>query len=371
MRAFDFRQFEASSESRLVSGWALILRSLQKAMDGPRPSLAVLVSIWLLSIVAPTVLRMMLQPLLGDTLWYATYYPAVLIVTLISGGRAGLIVIAVSAVVANYLFVPPKYDPGFSSRDIVGVVVYGVAAGTIVFAGALLRQAVSELRGGQEREHFLNRELQHRVKNSLAVVNGLAFQAVKTSSTASEFYDKFGDRLKALSRAHDLMANSDWRQCDMPALASSALEPFNSTGVIHLVGPVCVLRVESCVPLMLCLHELATNALKYGALSVEKGRVTLTWLLVPREHLWDLEISWAETEGPPVLKPESPGLGSRLLRQQPGLEAVKVSYLSGGVVCEIRVQDVGRASPAPRARAHGSAFQSRATVLTQAAEPKL
>ena len=327
-----------------------MLNTLQNAISrGPRSAPAIAMT-WILAVAIPTALRLMLQPVLGDTMRYATFYPAVMIVTLLLGARGGLTAIVASAFIGDYLFVPPRFAVTFSATDMMGMIVFAFAAGVILLAAALLRQALVELRLGQERERTLNRELQHRVKNNLAVVYGLAFQTAKTTTQASDFYAKFGDRLKALSNAHDLLADSQWSQCQMEALALSAVEPFNGAGAIHVAGPPCVLPNSCCVPLMLCLHELATNAVKHGALSADHGRVSLTWGLVSRGEALDLEARWAESDGPPVSPPSRRGLGSRLLTPQPGVEAVKLNYAADGLVCDLTIRDVTRAASAPAPR---------------------
>lgn len=140
-------------------------------------------------------------------------------------------------------------------------------------------------------------------------------------------------RLAALAEAHNVLSSGNWEECRLPDLPQAALSRFQQLGAIALVGPSCVIPPASCVPLVLALHELGTNAIKYGALSVSSGRVSLSWTVAAGSVV----LRWEETGGPVVVPPTRRGLGSRLLTKQTGLDAVTLDYRPEGVVCETRI----------------------------------
>lgn len=264
---------------------------------------------------------------------FLTFFPAVLVASLFLGWGWGLLVTVASAAVANFFFVEPRFAWALRDTDIVGMLAFFVSASLLVFTAAALRGTVKEIDENGRREAALNAELQHRVKNNLTVVQGLARQTAKSATTPDEFYQAFLGRLSALGEAHDVLSSGKWEQCHLPELPQAALRPFQEQGATTLAGPACAIPAASCVPLVLALHELGTNAIKYGALSVSSGRASLTWTVEDRSIL----LRWQETGGPPVQRPTRKGLGSRLLATQAGLDAVSLDYRREGLVCEIRI----------------------------------
>lgn len=299
-------------------------------------------------LVAPTLVRWALQPLLGEALWFATYYPAVLVATLALGWRLGLVALAASAVLADFFFIPPQLSFGTDKIQFAAVVVFILSGGIIVLTAALLRQAVRQLNQAAETQRALNRELQHRVNNNLTVVQALAAQGVRSNPEPTAFYEAFRGRLVALSEAQGVLSSGDWQVCTFPDLPEAALRPFLMGDRVCLEGPPWSVSPEACVPLVLALHELGTNAAKYGALSAPGGRVLVRWAVEERGAGEDVVIQWSESGGPPVKAPMRRGLGSRLLRAQPGIEAVDLEYAADGVRCRIVVKGAGHGANAGR-----------------------
>ena len=289
-------------------------------------------------LAAPTLARWALQPVLGQSLWFATYYPAVLVATLALGWRSGLAALAAAAVLANFFFIPPQMTFGLGKLQLAAVIVFLMSGGIIVATAALLRDALHRLNLAAESQGALNRELQHRVNNNLAVVQALAAQGVRSTPEPGEFYDAFRARLIALSEAQQVLSSGDWRACEFPALPEAALRPFMIGDRVRLEGPAVSVTPDAGVPLVLALHELATNAAKYGALSAPGGQVVLRWSVEPGDAGEDVVLQWTETGGPPVAAPTRRGLGSRLLRRQAGIEAVEVDYAPEGVRCRLVVR---------------------------------
>jgi two-component sensor histidine kinase len=265
---------------------------------------------------------------------FLTFFPAVLLASLFLGWRWGAAVALASGGAANFFFVAPEFSWALGDAALISTLAFLFSAALMLLTTAALRSAVTEINQKAEREAALNAELQHRVKNNLAVIQGLARQTVKSASDPSAFYDAFLGRLVALGEAHNVLSAGKWEECQLPDLPQAALRPFQERGATLLSGPTCTVPPESCVPLALALHELATNAVKYGALSVSSGEVSLAWAIEDGK----LALRWEETGGPEVRPPTRRGLGSRLLAKQTGLESVTLDFRRPGLVCEIIVK---------------------------------
>jgi len=196
---------------------------------------------------------------------------------------------------------------------------------------------ITEHKLWEQRQHLLLRELTHRVKNTLAVVQSIANQTLRHSRTREDFVDRFSGRLAALSAAHGLLVQSDWKGADFDALAQAQIEPYTleNAARVHLEGPPIALSAGLATPFGLVLHELAANAAKYGALSREDGRVDLHWSVAPQDGERVLSVVWREMNGPPPKRNIKPGFGSMLIDQ--GVPGAKVRREFGkkGFVCTI------------------------------------
>jgi two-component sensor histidine kinase len=299
--------------------------------------------LWMAAAVAiPTGVKALLGPGVSGALPFATYYPAVLGATLFLGWRAATVTTLLSAWLVNRLFITPRFSLASSPSDFATVLLFLATAGTVIAVAEALRRTLIQLDSAARRETGLNAELQHRVKNNLAVVQALALQTARTAPDAERFYPAFVGRLNALAQAHDILTAGLWETCEMPELALTALGPFRNQGQIKIAGPALVLPTASCVPLVLALHELGTNAVKYGALSTAEGGVNVTWSLSPDGRM---ALRWEEFGGPTVTPPTHNGVGSKLLFKQAELASVALEFRSSGVVCDIAVDG---ARPPPR-----------------------
>ena len=188
-----------------------------------------------------------------------------------------------------------------------------------------------------ETQQILVLELQHRVRNSLAVVRSLSVQTGRFAVDVPDFLHRFDGRLTALAHAHGLLTSSAESSVDLVDLVQAVLQPFRSQhGVaFHIEGQHVAIGSTSATNLSLAFHELATNAMKYGALSRAEGRVHLGWRL--EDGL--VNLSWRESGGPPARPPVRKGFGSRLLSQTLGHEAdgeVRLAYDPEGFSCVMR-----------------------------------
>jgi two-component sensor histidine kinase len=171
-------------------------------------------------------------------------------------------------------------------------------------------------RAEEERELLLG-ELDHRVKNLFAVVRALASQ-FRDDRSAAEERRVFLDRLDALMRSHSLALADDWRSVDLAALARAALAAYRAEdggGGVVIRGAPLALSARAGQSLSLVFNELATNAVKYGALSTPAGRVELAWTVEDAEAGRRVRLSWTESGGPPVHAPERASFGTRLIER--------------------------------------------------------
>ncbi len=191
----------------------------------------------------------------------------------------------------------------------------------------------------EEANRLLQRELNHRVKNILSMVQALSYSLLRTQDSVKGFGQAFTHRLQALSRAHDLLSSSDWRGAGLADLLDRTLEPYSgSERRVTIQGPLVTLQPNSAIALHLMFHELATNAAKYGAASNDKGCIYVTWKLQRAAGEDWVEVEWREEDGPPVTEPEKHGFGSQLIyqsAQQIG-GVSRIEYPRSGVVCALR-----------------------------------
>jgi len=197
---------------------------------------------------------------------------------------------------------------------------------------------VTERRRAEQRQLLLINELNHRVKNTLAIVQSIAAQTLRSAPDVTSARNAFEARLLALAAAHDLLTAESWRGARLTDVAASAMAPFEITHrpQISRSGPPVWLTAPRALALSLALHELATNAAKYGALSHPEGRVLIRWKVVDGGNLL---LSWIEEGGPPVTPPTRAGFGTRLLQRNLIHELqgeTAVTYAPEGVRCEIR-----------------------------------
>jgi PAS domain S-box-containing protein len=176
---------------------------------------------------------------------------------------------------------------------------------------------VTERKLSEEHVRFVMTELSHRTKNLMAVVQAIAWQTAQRAATLADFDENFTQRLEALARSHDLLVKRKWQGVVLEDLVWAQLEPFLDRSKNRIVarGPALLLMPEAAQDLGLALHELATNASKYGALSVPTGKIEIGWMVAgdmgagPKHFL----MTWRETGGPVITPPIRKGFGSTVI----------------------------------------------------------
>ena len=200
---------------------------------------------------------------------------------------------------------------------------------------------VTERRKAEDHKSLLVAELDHRVKNVLACVAAIAQCSRECSGSAEEFLDMLNRRINSLANTHALLSRSRWQGVSLGELVRSELAFCAKDMSAHIEGPELVLAAEATQPVAMVLHELATNAAKYGALSNGHGRVLARWRLSSRGLTGGtLVIEWKETGGPAVVAPAASGYGTSVIRDLIPYElggAVDYDFAPDGVCCKLEI----------------------------------
>lgn len=199
-----------------------------------------------------------------------------------------------------------------------------------------------ERRRAEERTRLLVAELSHRVKNTLATVVAIAQQTFQRADSIDDFRSAFMGRIEALAEAHGLLFRANWNDLDMKHVMESALRPFRRGDgqSVRLDGVPVPLPPTQALTINLIVHELATNAAKYGALSREGGHVTVRWRVEGEDGVRRMLFQWVEEGGPPVRPPQRKGFGSTLIERSVTYEFdgdAALEFLPDGVVCRLSI----------------------------------
>ncbi len=197
-------------------------------------------------------------------------------------------------------------------------------------------QDITERKRAEEHLKMFAREMDHRAKNLMALTRAIVH--LTQADTIKEFKAAIDGRLQALSNAHTLLAASQWAGAELRSLVTDELAPYSldeEASRADIVGPELVLPPRLAQTIAMVLHELTTNAVKYGALSIPAGRLRVEW---SREQA-DVVIRWSETDGPPVKRPQRQGFGTRVIKQavQDLKGRLRFDWNPDGIACEIVV----------------------------------
>jgi two-component sensor histidine kinase len=287
----------------------------------------------LVAVVIPSLLRFALDAGRYGTP-FVTFYPAVVLTALFLGWRYSVLTMIMCAAIARLFFMQDVQPLGSTPEGLSIFALFVLSCASLIGIGEWLRRVLAELDAASAREGLLNQELRHRLKNLLAVVNSLSALSHRHSDP-EQAQNAFAERLAALDRATGLLGGEGTVSCALPELAEEALRPFLSAYDIRLVGAPQEVDRDGCVPAVLALHELATNAIKYGALSAPGGWVELSWG-EPSGGI--VLLHWRENGGPPVAKPQRSGMGSKILSMQSPAASFDVAFAVDGVRCELELK---------------------------------
>ncbi len=294
------------------------------------------IAIVVASVAAAALLRLMTdQGSLGVP--FLSYAPVVLLASIFFRWRMGSLAAALSLISIMVFFelVPAGSTGG---RPLVVIAAIAITATALVYIGDTLHVAVGALEEQRKSYMDFNAELQHRNGNALQIIQAFVAQAARAPDPRSSYRDLLG-RISAMGTANRLLGPDQMQSCDLRELISNAIRPFPQNR-FKLLGPTCRISGNSGVRLVMALHELSTNAIKFGALSMEQGSVTLDWQVRDKA----IEIHWKEEGGPPVQPPTRKGIGSSVLSPSPGLNEVELIFNVEGLECRlVAIEDPGEA----------------------------
>jgi PAS domain S-box-containing protein len=254
--------------------------------------------------------------------------------------------------------------PNGELRWCIGTAVASIDATDHIVRVSGVTVDITERKEAEEHQALLAREVDHRARNALALVQSIV--RLTRADTISSYIAAVDGRIGALSRAHTLLAQSRWQGADLARLVDEEIAPFRMGDVEKIVatGPDVSLEPRTAQTLALALHELATNAVKYGALSADSGRVRASWELNPTT----LTFNWVESGGPPTGAPSSPGFGIRVIgasieRQLEG--EARFDWRPDGLHCSLTVPRGDSIEPMRHAAAYRIPTEERCALPIQ------
>jgi two-component sensor histidine kinase len=200
---------------------------------------------------------------------------------------------------------------------------------------------VTERKRVEEQQRVLVAELDHRVKNSLATIGAVVSHTLNASSSMADFASALDGRIQSMARTHELLSARRWQGISVAELVRSELAPYATTGNTEMRGPQVILRAEAGQAIAMVLHELATNAAKYGALSTKEGRVAIRWeRLLNGPTRSPLALEWRESGGPAITAPGKASFGTHTIRDLIAYEfggSVDLTFAREGVQCRLEL----------------------------------
>lgn len=279
------------------------------------------------------VVRFLVDPYLPPGFPYLTFFPAVILTGFIFGMGPALLNAIISAVVAWYWFIPPGLSFTLNAQSATALAFFFVVVAIDLGLLRLLFTAYAQQAKAQEDltrhlqlQQLVSEEVDHRLKNLLATTSGLISLSQRHASTPQELGTQLRQRIQAMGHSIALLRGSlHGGSATMQATILSSLEPLGITlgDRLSFKGPALELNGSSIISLSLILHELGTNAFKYGALSRESGRIRIAWQVFEQDDdnsgeaeptRW-VKLNWEERDGPPVEPPSVTGFGTELVRR--------------------------------------------------------
>jgi two-component sensor histidine kinase len=267
---------------------------------------------------------------LGEALLpFTTYYPVVLFATYLGGSRTGIFTAILGGLIGWWAFLSPHV--GFFPLQFAGeleLLTYAAACALIIWGADSYRRLAARLQEEERLRKLAVEELAHRLKNKIASIQSIISYQLREQP---RLRDDIIARLLALAATDDLIMTAQGRGASIRAILSTELKPYGLAR-ISMAGPDIILSPTLALTMALMVHELATNAAKYGALSVPAGQLSIRWSLADRL----LSLDWRETNGPVVVPPTHRGFGMLLLSLEQFSGNVEMTFERNGLVCRMK-----------------------------------
>ena len=302
-------------------------RALTEYAERVRSNTAMSYAVAAIALGAAVVVRLLLDIELPGRLLYLAYFPAVTLVALLSGPRPAALVLAVSALIG----VAWPHADALTFRFAACLLYLFVGAVIIVLIEAFMT-TLARVRRQDAQLVLINQELKHRIKNLFSIANSVCQQTIRSGSSPEDMSKAVSGRLFAIAAAQDLLSVTATRGANLAELVASLVStvaPDRSRLTVE--GPVVHLPAQLTTPFALVLHELATNAVKYGAWAAQKGRVEVSWSLAGDL----LAFRWREYVELPLAPAMRTGLGSKLIKDGLPGATVRHDLTPSGLDCEI------------------------------------
>jgi two-component sensor histidine kinase len=283
---------------------------------------------------------------------FTTFYPAVLFASLWGGARVGIFAALLGGIISWWAFLPPYSVLWPPSRgDEINLLTFFVASVLIVWATDHYRRLTKRLQDEENLRELAVDELAHRLKNKVATIQAIVSLRLREHS---QLRDEIADTLTALTSTDELITKTQGQGARINDILSTELAPYDLSRV-SAEGPYCLLSPKLALTMALLVHELATNAAKYGALSSSAGKLSINWSLSGTR----LNLEWHESGGPPVNPPSHSGFGTRLfLRALDQFRGkVDATFASTGFACKLSV-DLPETAPSSVPDATGKEIES-------------
>jgi two-component sensor histidine kinase len=321
-------------------------------MDRFRPIAPYLSAV--LATVLTATLAMGLRPYVGPPVPLTIFLIPILVTGYFGNIRAALFAVPLATIAGSYV----SFDPVGSFRvddalDRVRLAAFLLVAGGIAWLTARLarthrqlaaselrlRDTVRDLHHSQEHQQLLLRELRHRIGNMLATIDSLALQTAHHSRSLPEFQASFSERVRALAKVNDILTSANWAEVPVRDIINSEVSARTlSPSQARVDGPEVLLGPAAALAIHMVIHELCTNAAKYGCLAVSSGELSIHWGFDTDGTRRKFSLVWRESGGPPVEPPSRRGFGSELLEHTVEYELggeVTLDFLPTGLVCEL------------------------------------
>jgi two-component sensor histidine kinase len=286
-------------------------------------------------VLASALARLGLDQIAPDISPFTTFYPAVVLSGFLWGLRPAILALLCSAAVAWWAFLPPRWTffitPDWES--LIALLIFLATGGLVVWITGAYHRTLRKLRAEQQSRELLNRELVHRGRNTIAVAQAVVSQTLRADTSAAS---AINGRLRALLNTNEILTTSTLQTGLLRQVIEAEVAPYGLER-ISLSGPPVALQPDLARTLALVIHELATNAAKYGSLSSPTGRLAINWNFDNNA----VALTWMECGGPSVLPPAKVGFGTTLIKslQQSSFSGmVDLDFRPAGLVCSVRFQ---------------------------------